>query len=165
MINENLYKLYSKSDKYYLRLLSGAALGREMNVWDLFRNYFEHFTAMGMNLFSYEAEEGYISDRFFKQLEKRLFFVRKFEPRELGHVGDVYFRAVHVYRLHDGVIQLPSAKNTRVGLLGMSFCISVSTTKSARSREATILRASRDQEGCSQLPGAVTSFAEALVTL
>lgn len=74
MINENLYKLYSKSDKYYLRLLSGAALGREMNVWDLFRNYFEHFTAMGMNLFSYEAEEGYISDRFFKQLEKRLFF-------------------------------------------------------------------------------------------
>lgn len=74
MINENLYKLYSKSDKYYLRLMSGAALGRELNLWDIFQNYFQHFTAMGMNLFSYEAEEGYVSDRFFKQLEKRMFF-------------------------------------------------------------------------------------------
>ena len=74
MNNDNLYKLYSKSDKYYMRLMTGAALGRQLNVWDIFRNYFEHFTAMGMNLFSYEAEAGYVPDRFFKQLEKRLFF-------------------------------------------------------------------------------------------
>lgn len=81
MINENLYKLYSKSDKYYLRLMSGAALGRQLNVWDIFRNYFEHFTAMGMNLFSYDVNGSYVSDRFFKQLEKRLFF--------FGHAGVV----------------------------------------------------------------------------
>lgn len=74
MNDDNLFKLYSKSDKYYMRLMTGAALGRQLNVWDIFRNYFEHFTAMGMNLFSYEAEAGYVPDRFFKQLEKRLFF-------------------------------------------------------------------------------------------
>lgn len=74
MKDDNLLKLYSKSDKYYMRLMTGEALGRQVNVWDIFRNYFEHFTAMGMNLFSYEAEAGYVPDRFFKQLEKRLFF-------------------------------------------------------------------------------------------
>lgn len=79
--NDQLYKLYSKSDKYYMRLMSGAALGRQINVWDIFRNYFEHFTAMGMNLFSYEADESYVPERFFKQLEKRYFF--------FGHAGIV----------------------------------------------------------------------------
>ena len=81
MIDQNMYKLFTKSDKYYMRLMSGAALGRQINVWDIFRNYFEHFTAMGMNLFSYEVEEGYMPERFFKQLEKRLFF--------FGHAGIV----------------------------------------------------------------------------
>lgn len=71
MINANVFNLYSKSDKYYMRLLSGKSLGREMNVWDVFRNYFEHFTAMGMNLFSYE---GNAPEVLFKQIEKRLFF-------------------------------------------------------------------------------------------
>ena len=77
VINDNLYELYSKSDKYYMRLLGGRSLGRELNVWDIFRNYFEHFTAMGMNLFEYEVKNYNgldIPDRFFKQLEKRFFF-------------------------------------------------------------------------------------------
>lgn len=74
ILDDNLFKLYSKSDKYYMRLMGGAALGRQLNVWDIFRNYFEHFTAMGMNLFSYDVRGAYVSDRFFKQLEKRLFF-------------------------------------------------------------------------------------------
>ena len=75
--NDNLYNLYSKSDKYYLRLLSKKSLGREMDVWDIFRNYFEQFIAMGMNLFSYEVRNYNgldIPDRFFKQIEKRAFF-------------------------------------------------------------------------------------------
>ena len=46
MLNDNVLNLYSKSDKYYLRLLGGKSLGREINVWDIFRNYFEHWTAM-----------------------------------------------------------------------------------------------------------------------
>ena len=81
MINDNVFKLYSKSDRYYMRLMAGASLGRELNVWDIFRNYFEHFTAMGMNLFSYETDSDLVSDRFYKQLEKRYFF--------FGHVGIV----------------------------------------------------------------------------
>lgn len=84
MINDNVFQLFSKSDRYYMRLLAGKSLGRELNVWDIFRNYFEHFTAMGMNLFSYKVNDyaGYdIPDRFFKQLEKRYFF--------FGHVGIV----------------------------------------------------------------------------
>lgn len=74
MINDNVLNLYSKSDKYYMRLLASKSLGRELNVWDVFRNYFEQFTAMGMNLFSYDVIGAYVPERFFKQLEKRLFF-------------------------------------------------------------------------------------------
>lgn len=74
MLNDNVLNLYSKSDKYYLRLLASKSLGRELNVWDVFRNYFEQFTAMGMNLFSYDVSGAYVPERFFKQLEKRLFF-------------------------------------------------------------------------------------------
>lgn len=84
MINDNVFNLFSKSDRYYMRLMAGKSLGRELNVWDIFRNYFEHFTAMGMNLFSYDVNDyaGYdIPERFFKQLEKRFFF--------FGHVGIV----------------------------------------------------------------------------
>lgn len=77
MINDNVLNLYSKSDKYYLRLMGCKSLGRELNVWDIFRNYFEHFTAMGMNLFEYKVTNYNgldIPERFFKQLEKRFFF-------------------------------------------------------------------------------------------
>lgn len=74
MINDNVLNLYSKSDKYYMRLLASKSLGRELNVWDVFRNYFEQFTSMGMNLFSYDVIGAYVPERFFKQLEKRLFF-------------------------------------------------------------------------------------------
>lgn len=77
MLNDNVLNLYSKSDKYYMRLLGGKSLGRELNVWDIFRNYFEHFTAMGMNLFSYKVTDYNgldVPDRFFKQLEKLYFF-------------------------------------------------------------------------------------------
>lgn len=75
--NDNLLNLYSKSDRYYLRLMSCKSLGRELDIWDIFRNYFEHFTAMGMNLFAYEVKDYNgldIPERFFKQLEKRFFF-------------------------------------------------------------------------------------------
>lgn len=77
MLDPNVFKLYSKSDRYYLRLMTGGACGRRLNVWDIFRNYFQHFTAMGMNLFSYDVVNygGLdIPERFFKQLEKRFYF-------------------------------------------------------------------------------------------
>ena len=77
MLNDNVFQLYSKSDKYYMRLMAGQACGRRLNVWDMFQNYFQHFSAMGMNLFSYDVRDYAgldIPERFFKQLEKRLFF-------------------------------------------------------------------------------------------
>ena len=75
ILNDNLFELYTKSDRYYMRLLAGKSLGRELNVWDIFRNYFEHFTSMGMNLFSYDTDSNKIDGkRFFKQLEKRFYF-------------------------------------------------------------------------------------------
>jgi len=75
ILNDNLFDLYTKSDRYYIRLMAGKSLGRELNVWDIFRNYFEHFTAMGMNLFSYDTDSNMIDGkRFFKQIEKRFYF-------------------------------------------------------------------------------------------
>lgn len=77
MLNPNVFELYSKSDKYYMRLMAGTACGRRLKVWDMFRNYFQHFSAMGMNLFSYEVnyyKDLDIPERFFKQLEKRFYY-------------------------------------------------------------------------------------------
>ena len=77
MVQDSMFKLFSKSDKYYMRLLSGDALGRRLNVWDLFRNYFQQFSSIGIYLFSYNVWESAglnISDRFFHQIEKRLFY-------------------------------------------------------------------------------------------
>lgn len=77
MLDPNVFELYSKSDKYYMRLMAGTACGRRLKVWDMFRNYFQHFTAMGMNLFSYKVIDYNnmdIPERYFKQLEKRYYF-------------------------------------------------------------------------------------------
>lgn len=77
MVQDSTYNLFSKSDKYYERLLLGGAMGRRLNVWDLFRNYFQQFSSIGIYLFEWKVKDdaGYnISDRFFHQLEKRLFY-------------------------------------------------------------------------------------------
>lgn len=68
-MQDSMRPLWSKSDKYYMGLLSGAFLGRELNVWDLFRNYFEEFKSIGTYIFSYEG----IKDDLARQIEKRLF--------------------------------------------------------------------------------------------
>lgn len=63
--------LWSKSDKYYQRLMTGAALGRRWNVWDYFRTHFQILSQVGKNLFYYK---GYDDKDFFREIEKRLFF-------------------------------------------------------------------------------------------
>lgn len=63
--------LWSKSDKYYQRLMTGAALGRRWNVWDYFRTHFQILGQVGKNLFYYK---GYDDQDFFREIEKRLFY-------------------------------------------------------------------------------------------
>lgn len=62
--------LWSITDQYYMDLLSGAAVGRRLNVWDMMLNYFEQFRAIGTNIFTYEG----ISKDLAREIEKRLFF-------------------------------------------------------------------------------------------
>lgn len=71
MIDYRMLPLYSKSDKYYQRLMTGACLGRRWNVWDYFRTHFQTLSQIARNLFYYE---GYDDQDFFKEIEKRLFF-------------------------------------------------------------------------------------------
>ena len=77
MLN-TMIPLYSKSDKYYQRMISGACLGRRWNVWDYFRTHFQILSQISRNLFYYE---GYDDQDFFKEIEKRLFY--------FGHAGIV----------------------------------------------------------------------------
>ena len=70
--------LYSKSDKYYMRLINGTCIGRRWNVWDYFKTHFQVLTQIARNLFYYE---GYEDQDFFKEIEKRLFY--------FGHAGIV----------------------------------------------------------------------------
>lgn len=68
-MQDTMRQLWSKSDKYYLDLLMGGALGRKLNVWDIMRNYFMQFQSIGTNLFSYEG----ITKDLAREIEKRLF--------------------------------------------------------------------------------------------
>lgn len=62
--------LWSKSDNFFLKYMTGAYMGRRLNVWDLMRNYFEQFRSIGCNLFYYEG----LTEDLQKQIEKRLFY-------------------------------------------------------------------------------------------
>lgn len=68
-MQDTMRQLWSKSDRFYMDLLSGAALGRKLNVWDIMRNYFMQFQSIGTNLFSYEG----ITKDLAREIEKRLF--------------------------------------------------------------------------------------------
>lgn len=70
-MDKNMLPLWSKSDQYYLRLLSGGCRGRRWNVWDYFRTYMQMLGQIGRNLFYYE---GYDNDDFFREIEKRLYY-------------------------------------------------------------------------------------------
>lgn len=75
---DSMRPLWSKSDNFFLRYLSGAYAGRRLNVWDMMRNYFEQFYSIGTHLFYYEG----ITEDLAKQIEKRLFL--------FGRVGLVW---------------------------------------------------------------------------
>ena len=49
--------LWSKSDAFFTKYMTGAYMGRRLNVWDLMRNYFEQFRSLATNLFYYEGIE------------------------------------------------------------------------------------------------------------
>lgn len=68
-MQDSMLKLWSISDRFMYDLINGAAVGRRLTVWDLFRNYFEQFRAIGTNLFSYDG----ITKDTQREIEKRLF--------------------------------------------------------------------------------------------
>ena len=68
-MQDSMRKLWSKSDRYYYDLMNYGAIGREMQLWDIFRNYFEQFRSIGEYVFSYEGIEKDLA----RQIEKRLF--------------------------------------------------------------------------------------------
>lgn len=69
-MQDSMRKLWSKSDDFFIKYMTGAYIGRRLNVWDLMRNYFEQFRAIGCNLFYYEG----LTEDLQKQIEKRLFY-------------------------------------------------------------------------------------------
>lgn len=69
-MQDSMRVLWSKSDNFFIKYMSGGYLGRRLNVWDLMRNYFEQFRSVGANLFYYEG----ITEDLQKQIEKRLFY-------------------------------------------------------------------------------------------
>ena len=69
-MTDNMWPLWSKSDAYYMGLLTGSYAGRKLNVWNIFLNYFEQFRSIGTNIFTYEG----ISKDLAREIEKRLFF-------------------------------------------------------------------------------------------
>jgi len=69
-MQDSMKSLWSKSDNFFIKYMTGAYIGRRLNVWDLMRNYFEQFRAIGCNLFYYEG----LTEDLQKQIEKRLFY-------------------------------------------------------------------------------------------
>lgn len=69
-MQDSMKSLWSKSDNFFIKYMTGAYMGRRLNVWDLMRNYFEQFRSIGCNLFYYEG----LTEDLQKQIEKRLFY-------------------------------------------------------------------------------------------
>ena len=67
---DNMRALWSKSDAFFTKYMTGAYMGRRLNVWDLMRNYFEQFRSLATNLFYYEGIEPELA----RQIEKRMFY-------------------------------------------------------------------------------------------
>ena len=68
-MQDSMRPLWSMTDRYFYGLICGINAGRELNVWDLFRNYFEQFRSIGEYIFEYEG----IDKELARQIEKRLF--------------------------------------------------------------------------------------------
>lgn len=69
MIEDTMFPLWEKMGAFYNRMLAGKALGRRLNLWDIFQNYFQQFQSIGTNLFSYEG----ITKDLAREIEFRLF--------------------------------------------------------------------------------------------
>lgn len=104
-MQDSMLKLWSFNDKYMLGYMTGANVGRRLNVWDLMRNYFEQFKSISTNLFSYDG----ITKDLAREIEKRLFV--------FGRVGLV---------MHDdslvAVNATPNGEDIYDEPTGFSFC-------------------------------------------
>lgn len=121
-MQDSMLKLWSFNDKYMLGYLTGANVGRRLNVWDLMRNYFEQFKSISTNLFSYDG----ITKDLAREIEKRLFV--------FGRVGLV----MH----NDSLIAVnatPNGEDIYDEPTGFSFCFGAGipdpTTKTPNYRE------------------------------
>ena len=70
MVQDTLYQLYSKSDKFWLAFMRGDRIGRKLYLWNFFRSYFDKFYQLTTNLFSYEGIEKQLA----REIERRLFY-------------------------------------------------------------------------------------------
>lgn len=69
-MQDSMRQLWSKSDNFFIQYMTGALVGRRLNVWDIMRNYFDQFRSIGTHLFSYTG----IDEHLTREIEKRLFF-------------------------------------------------------------------------------------------
>lgn len=95
-----MYRLYSRSDLFYNRLLSGKCRGRRWNVWDYFQTHFQNLGSVARNLFYYD---GYDNKDFFREVEKRYFFYG--HTGAVKHNGDLI--AVNSYGNTPGIYDKP----------------------------------------------------------
>lgn len=70
MVQDTLYTLYSKSDKFWAAFMRGDRIGRKLYLWNFYRTYFDKFYQLTTNLFAYEG----IDKQLAREMERRLFY-------------------------------------------------------------------------------------------
>lgn len=73
MMDDNIFNLYSKSDKFWLAYITGGMNGRKLKLWNYFRSYFSFFYQLATNLFKYDG----LDYKLVKEIERRLFYFGK----------------------------------------------------------------------------------------
>lgn len=69
-MEDTIFNLYSKSDKFWLAFMTGGKAGRKLKLWNYFTTYFTFFYQLSTNLFKYYGLE----DQLVKEIERRLFY-------------------------------------------------------------------------------------------
>ena len=70
MREDTLLNLYSPSERFWVDFMAGGKLGRKLNLWNYYRNYFNFFYQLTTNLFQYDG----LPKQLAKEIEKRLFY-------------------------------------------------------------------------------------------
>ena len=66
----NLLSLYSKSDRFFMDMMTGKVKARKLNLWDFYATHFHEFSTIAQTVFKYRG----LSYELQKEIELRLFF-------------------------------------------------------------------------------------------